>query len=426
LLAWIVLWWLLTRGPAKVACTAPTAHQLKDVLWAEIAKWHRCLPDYFKAQLTVTSDAVTLTDAPTMSFAVARTARPEAPEAFQGFHADHMLFLVDEASGVEDIIFETGEGAMSTPGAKTIMAGNPTRTSGYFFDAFHKMRDRWSRFKVGCADSSLVAADYAADMAKRYGSESNIYKVRVLGEFPESEDDVVIPLYLAEAAINREVELVKSMRPVWGLDVARFGDDRSALAKRQGNHLFEVKSWHGLDLMQTVGRVADEFLDTELDERPGEILVDVIGLGAGVVDRLRELNLPDVSIRGINVGEARSQDAKDRYMRLRDELWFRLRDWLDAGDCRLPDDDELIAELTGLKFTYTSSGKLQVEAKSDAKKRGIRSPDLADAAVLTFASRGVAADDYGYDQYARSYRRRIAEQRSGWRRYANSNVSDMF
>jgi hypothetical protein len=213
------------------------------------------------------------------------------------------------------------------------------------------MRDRWSRFKVGCADSSHVAPGYAEDMAKRYGIESNIYKVRVLGEFPESEDDVVIPLYLAEAAVNREVELVKSMRPVWGLDVARFGDDRSALAKRQGNHLLApIISWHGLDLMQTAGRVADMFLDTELDQRPGEILVDVIGLGAGVVDRLRELHLPDVSIRGINVGDGRSRDAKDRYMRLRDELWFRLRDWLDAGDCRLPDDDELIAELTGLKF----------------------------------------------------------------------------
>ena len=141
MMSWLILWWLSTRFPAKIAATAPTAHQLDDVLWGEVAKWHRSMVNpFFRDQLEVKNDRVYLKDAPNESFAVARTARKEQPEAFQGFHSDNMLFLVDEASGVEDIIFEVGEGAMSTQGAKTLMVGNPTRTSGYFYDAFHKGR----------------------------------------------------------------------------------------------------------------------------------------------------------------------------------------------------------------------------------------------------------------------------------------------
>ena len=119
MMSWLILWWLSTRFPAKIAATAPTAHQLEDVLWGEVAKWHRSMVNpFFRDQLEVKNDRVYLKDAPNESFAVARTARKEQPEAFQGFHSDNMLFLVDEASGVEDIIFEVGEGAMSTQGPR--------------------------------------------------------------------------------------------------------------------------------------------------------------------------------------------------------------------------------------------------------------------------------------------------------------------
>ena len=135
--SWIILWWLLTRYPAKVACTAPTGHQLSDVLWGEIAKWYRKLPPGLKSLLAVKNDRVELVSAPSESFAVARTASKETPEAFQGFLSENMLLMVDEASGIEPIIFEVGEGAMATAGAKSFLAGDPTRTSGYFCDAFN-------------------------------------------------------------------------------------------------------------------------------------------------------------------------------------------------------------------------------------------------------------------------------------------------
>src|SRR4029077_8264499 len=131
LLAWIIIHYMLTRYPVKVAATAPTGHQLADVLLPEIAYLTRRLPPGLKEQIIVKADRVELTAAPKESFLVARTARAESPEALQGLHAEHMLYVIDEASIVPDIIFEVAQGAMSTPGAKTIMTGNPNRPDGY-------------------------------------------------------------------------------------------------------------------------------------------------------------------------------------------------------------------------------------------------------------------------------------------------------
>ncbi len=381
LLAWLVLWFLSTRGAAKVPCTAPTAHQLSDILWGEIAKWRRRLPAELADRIEVKKDRVERVDAPQECFAVARTARREQPEAFQGFHSENLLFIVDEASGVDDAIFEVGEGAMATQGAKTVLAGNPTRASGYFFEAFHRDRSAWTALRVSCADSALVAAKYAESMAERFGSDSNVYRVRVLGEFPTAEDDAVIPLDWCESAVCRDVAPIEDVRVVWGLDVARFGSDRTALAKRRGNALLEpVKWWQGKDLMQVCGLVLDAYEAADDADCPGEILVDSIGLGAGVVDRLRELGLP---ARGVNVGEAAA--AGGRHARRRDELWWKAREWFEARTCVIPDDSALIAELSLPKYRFTSAGKLQVESKDELKSRGVQSPDLADAFCLTFA-----------------------------------------
>lgn len=379
-LSWLVLWWLLTRFPARVAATAPTAHQLSDVLWGEIAKWHRRLPERLRAALDLKSNRIELAAAPQMSFAAARTARREQPEAFQGFHCEHMLFIADEASGIDDAIFEVGAGAMSTLGAKTVLAGNPTRNSGYFFDAFHRMRGRFWTLKVS-SEEVARARSHIDDVAAAYGKDSNAYRVRVLGEFPESMDESVIPLEWIEAALSREVATIESFRPVWGLDVARFGDDRTALAKRRGNTLLEpVTCWHGKDTMQTAGLVMEEWRAAGESERPSEILVDAIGIGAGVADRLGELGLP---ARGINVAEQPA--ATDRFARLRDELWWRTREWFAARDCRLARDPALVAELSGPSYAFTSAGRLVIESKDEMKARGLVSPDLADAFVLTFA-----------------------------------------
>lgn len=384
--AWIVLWFLLFQRPCKIPITANSQDQLRDVVWAEITHWHRELPVFLKSQIEVSTERVYIKADPTEAFAVARTARPEKPEALQGFHSPNMLFMIEEASGIEDIIFETASGALSSDHAWVFMFGNPTRTSGYFHRAFHQGRAGWRTYHIPCSKSSRVSPTYAEDIAREYGEDSNVYRIRVLGDFPTNEDDAVIPLYLIEQAMVRDVSPTEAS-VVWGLDVARFGDDSTALAKRRGNVLLEpVKEWRKLDLMQTVGLVAKEIRETPLDQRPVAINVDVIGMGGGVVDRLRELGLP---VRGINVGEQPGND-RDRYMRLRDELWFEARKWFETRYCVMPKDDRLAAELIGPKYTHESTGKLKVESKSDMKKRGVASPNLADAFCLTFAGGDLA------------------------------------
>ena len=185
--------------------------------------------------------------------------------------------------------------------------------------------------------------------------------------------------------------------------MARFGSDRTALAKRRGNVQLEpVKSWHGKDTMQAAGLIIAEYEATPEEDRPSEILVDVIGIGAGVVDRLSEQGLP---VRGINVAE--SPAVGDRFMRLRDELWFKARGSLETRDCTLADDDALIAELTGVRYDITSAGKIKVEGKDEMKKRGLRSCDLADAWCLTFAGGMDRVEPEESDRYHRDrYRNR--------------------
>ena len=351
-------------------------------MWAEIAKWWRQLPSFLKPLIEVSAERVLVKADPEGAFAVARTARPERPEALQGFHSENLLFVIEEASGIEDIIFETAGGALTGKNAMVLMCGNPTRATGYFFKAFHANRENWRCIHVPCSAVSFDGmAKYIADVQGEYGESSNVFRVRVLGEFPLSEDDSVIPLSLVEAAVNRDVAPTEA-GIVWGLDVARFGDDTSALAKRRGNMLLEpLKEWRKLDTMQVCGRVAQDYRETPLEKRPSAINVDVIGLGAGVTDRLRELGLP---ARGINVGEVPAIDDR-RFLRLRDELWFKARDWFDARDCCIVRDDGLISELVGPKYRIESSGKIKVESKDDMKKRGVKSPNRADAFCLTFA-----------------------------------------
>lgn len=378
LASWAVLWFLCTHYPAKVPCTAPTSHQLEDVLHPEIGMWLRRMPLALEQQFVLKADKLVLRDSPQESFAAFRTGNKANPEALQGFHSENILFVLDEASGIDDVVFEVAEGALSTPGARVLMTGNPTRASGYFYDSHHGQRADWECLRVPCSESSRVAPEYI-DRMRRYGDESNVYRVRVLGDFPTSDDDAVIPLEWAEAAVGREVQPIMGPR-AWGLDVARFGDAKTALAKRHNNVLEEkVKSWHGKDTMQVAGILMSEY--DAAAHKPDDIFIDVIGIGAGVVDRCKELGLP---VHGVNVAERPS--VSDRYMRFRDELWFKGREWFESRDCCIPDDSELIGELTTVNYEILSTGRLQVVSKEQMRRRGKPSPDLADSFLLTFAA----------------------------------------
>jgi hypothetical protein len=384
--SWAMVWYLTTRFPCKIVVTAPTSSQLFDALFAELKSWIRNLPPYVSELFEVTSDRVVLRAAPSEAFISARTARAEAPEALAGVHSQNVLLICDEASGVCESVFESASGSMSGFSATTVLLGNPTRSSGLFYDTHHRVKADWKTMHVSCLKSPRVSDEFVREMEVKYGAESNQFRVRVLGEFPLKEDNTVIPADTVQSAQKRDIESDPDTVPIWGLDVARFGADSSVLAIRHGNAITELISWKGLSLMELTGRVVDKYNKLIPRQRPTEILVDSIGLGAGVVDRLQELDLP---VRGINVGEASSMSGT--YLNLRAELWFKLKDWLAAKDCKLPVDSALFSELVSPRYQFTSSGKMKIESKDEMRKRGLPSPDKADAICLTLASDAATA-----------------------------------
>ncbi|BDC37909.1 terminase large subunit domain-containing protein [Paraburkholderia terrae] len=385
--SWAAIWHFLTRFPQKTIVTAPTSAQLFDALYSELKAWMKKLPDALRDMADIKTDRIEFRPAPEESFISLRTSRQEQPEALQGVHSEHVMLIGDEASGIPEAVFEAASGSMSGHSACTVLLGNPTRSSGYFYDTHNSLANEWFTLKVSCKDSPRVSEDYVKEQAIRFGEDSNAFRIRVLGEFPLSDDDTVIPMHLLESAINRDILETPNQRCVWGLDVARYGTDRTALCVRHGNIVREkVQWWSGLDTMQTIGKIKALYDACAYEERPLEILVDVIGLGAGVVDRGRELGLP---VRGINVSE--SPSLGDKYLNLRAELWYRAREWLEARDCKLPDDQQLKSELATVRYEFQSSGKVKIESKADIKRRGVRSPDIADAFILTFASDAATA-----------------------------------
>lgn len=385
---------LLTRFPQKTVVTAPSKAQLEDALFAEVKTLFGKLPVELHEAFEVKQNRIEMKAAPDESFLSARTARAETPEALQGVHCDegYVLLIADEASGVPEAVFNSAKGSMSGHRATTMLLSNPMRGSGYFFDSHTRNKHLWKPYHVKAQDSSRVTQDFVQQVLEESGGEDSAeYRIRVLGEFPKADDDTVIPLEFVESARLRDIVVRPGLREVWGLDVARFGDDANALVRRNALAVLpDIDLWRGQDLMQTTGRVKAKWDDTPSHERPEWILVDVIGLGAGVLDRLRELGLP---ARGINVGESAS--TAERYANLRSELWFKGRDWLGTKDHKLPMCEggcardclhELLAgELVRPRFSFSSNGKRAVESKDDMRKRGIKSPNLADAFLLTLA-----------------------------------------
>ncbi len=377
--AWAVIWHLITRYPQKVVCTAPTAPQLYDALFAEIKFWINKLPAYMRQLFEITSDRIVLKSSPEASFVSARTSSKEKPEALAGVHSNNVLLIVDEASAVEEAVFESAAGSMSGHNATTVLIGNPTRSSGLFYKTHHELATEWRTMHVSCVTSPRVTEDFVKQIKDTYGELSNAFRVRVLGEFPLADDDTLIPAELVDAAMRRDIVHDTNEPILFGVDPARFGDDAAVLCVRQGNVVMHFRSWRGLDLMSLCGAIVNE-----ADQlKPAEINVDSIGLGAGLADRLRELGLP---VRDVNVSEVSALNPKAN--RLRDELWVSVRDFLAQRACRLPNEESLRADLVTPKYSFTSSGKLQVESKGEMKKRLRRSPDFADALALTFAGRG--------------------------------------
>jgi hypothetical protein len=387
--AWAALWWLLTRPYSRVIIVAPEfSRQVRAVLFGEIRKWAQRSKVALPVQ--VLANRVTVTGFGDEWGAIGLPATE--PHRIEGFHAEAgVLLILDETKGVPDAVYDALQGALTgQEDNRLLVTSTPGAPTGIFYRIFSEARDDWRLHHIPSPDSSLVSPAWVEQRRKEWGEASPLYVARVLGDFPQDEEGVLLPLRDLEAAVGRSLdqdqegerdgengdEAGRKDPPVTlGVDPARFGPDRTALAIWRGRRLERVISRQGMDLMKTAAWVASYIHRLN----PARVRIDSVGLGAGLVDRLNQMGH---DVEDVNVGRAASDP--ELYANLRAELFWRFREELEKRQLALPDDEQLLAELSAVRYDFAPAGQVRVEKKDQAKKRLGRSPDLADAAVLGF------------------------------------------
>lgn len=388
LVAWLILWALCTFPDTRGVVTANTESQLRTKTFAEVAKWHAlCLfKDWFSCSAMSIASKQKGHDK-TWRFDAIPWSESK-PEGFAGLHnaGRRILVIFDEASAISDQIWEVTEGALTDKQTQIfwLCFGNPTRSTGRFFDCFHRYRHRWDCMHVDGRDAAGTDKKKIQEWLEDYGEDSDFFKVRVRGVFPNASSMQFIPRNIVDEAGSRTLPHVDytKMVAIIGLDVARFGDDKSVMVTRFGldARSFKRKKFSGLDGWQLGAKVAEWYNELkDLGVRKIIINVDTGGVGASPIDWLEHNGY---SVNAINFGSGATDDR--RHANLRAEMWARMREWLKAGGCIEP-DEELVSDLTGVEYDYTPKNQLKLEKKEDMKARGLPSPDNADALALTFA-----------------------------------------
>jgi hypothetical protein len=419
----VVLWFLYNHEPSIVITTGPTMRQVKGILWKEIAVAHRSAQ--FRLGGTLLQQELKL--APNW-WAWGFTAADTDPDRFQGFHEENVLVVVDEASGVSPDIYLAVDGILTSQNARELEIGNPTDPSSSFAGSFRKPRVKkisisafdtpnFTAFGITQEDiasgewrekitgdlpyPTLVTPEWVRDKYEDWGPENPLYRSRVLAEFPSEGVDTLIPMAWVEAAQNRELEPTEPN--VLGVDVAVEGDDLCVIAQRRGPVLRIRKRWGKTDTMTTTGHVV-----RELEETGAEIAqVDVVGVGAGVVHRLGEMDKP---VAAASAGK--NANDPEKYANQRAEWFWGLRSRFESGDIDLdPADEDLAAQLCAIKWKPDSRGRVQLQKKELMKKEIGCSPDDADAAAIAFAKVSRFSFSFGIDDDAETNQATIEAMR---------------
>ena len=382
-----VLWFLHTHNPATVLSTAPTFRQVRHILWRQIHQLYRP-----HAQALGGKMLDTRWELAEDRYAMGLSA--DSADQFQGFHSPNMFIVVDEAEGVDEEIYEAIEAIMTAEAPRLLLIGNPTTTSGVFRRAFHEERRLYHNITVSALDSpnvvagrivipGLASAQWVQERREIWGEDNPLYLARVLGEFPDQAEDTLIRLSDIERAARQASvvpvnDILGGATPdavVLAVDVARFGSDRSVILRRRGNTVEDIRTFQNMDTMRLTGWIANAIREFQ----PDQVYVDEVGVGAGVVDRLREQGL---RVNGVNV--ARPARQSKLFANLRAEGYWRLRELFAAGEVSIPQDSQLMGELAALRYSFDSQGRVLLESKDDMRRRGIPSPDKADALMLAF------------------------------------------
>jgi hypothetical protein len=401
--AWLVLWFALTREGAdwKVITTASVWRQLTVYLWPEIHKWARRLRPSVIGRPLLRDDVELLDLAIKLRTGQATAVASNDPEKIEGAHADHILYVFDEAKIIPAASFDAAEGALSTGDAYAIACSTPGEPSGRFYDICRRASgyEDWRHRHVTKSEAlaaGRISEDWCEKRRAQWGEQSAIYQNRVEGDFASADEDSVIPLAWVEAANQRwlawKEEGADAPPTCLGVDVARGGADKTYLALRSGPVVTELRPYDYGDTMATTGVVVGAM-------RAGAeyAVVDVIGVGAGVVDRLREQGFDAVAFNASERSDALDISGELGFANKRSAAWWAMREFLDpANDSKiaLPADDILTGDLTAPKWRVTSSGKIVVEGKDEIRKRIGRSTDAADAVIQAFYTRPVVTDWY--------------------------------
>jgi hypothetical protein len=386
--SWLILWAMATAVDTRGVVTANTETQLRTKTWAELAKWYRLFVgrELFRYEATCIFSRDKEHEKTWRIDMVPWSERNT--EAFAGLHnkGRRILVVFDEASAIPDVIWETTEGALTDSETEIIWAvfGNPTRNTGRFKECFPGGRysHRWLSQAVDSRKVSLTDKAQIDRWIKDYGEDSDFVRVRILGIFPRVGSMQFISSELVAEASLREVESHLHDPLVLGVDVARFGDDASVIYFRKGRDGRSIPPvvLRGYDTMQVAARVAEEHLRLRADA----IFIDGGGVGGGVVDRCRQLHVPVFEVQfGAKPDRSDASAEPVRYANKRAEIWGFMRAWLAGG--AIPEDSELSAELVGPEYSLNGRDEIQLERKEDMKRRGLASPDMADALALTFS-----------------------------------------
>lgn len=375
LIAWIIHWFISTRPDPQIVVTANTKNQLDSKTWRELAKWNKQALNASWFEHSATKFA--LKASPDTWFASAIPWTEHNSEAFAGTHEENVLVLFDEASNIAQTIWDVVEGAMTTAGARWVAFGNPTRNTGAFRECFGKFRHRWVTRQIDSRTARMVDAKQVQQWIDDYGEDSDFVRVRVRGEFPRAGSNQFISGEDVENCVAYVAEGFEPFPKVMAVDVARFGDDSSVICIKQGRKVFPLLKFKGIDTMQLSGKVVEAIEKWE----PAAVVIDGVGVGAGVVDRVTQLNYGHL-VTELNGGYAPIDPIT--YFNKRAECWGLMRAALHVG-MEIPDDRELRDDLIGPEYGFTAKNQIQLEKKEDMKKRGLASPDCGDALAMTFA-----------------------------------------
>ena len=402
--ALILLWFALTRDAAgidwKCVTTAGSWSQLLNYLWPEIKKWSYCLNWDAIGRSPFSERNELMKGGLSLRHGLAMAGSPDQPEKLEGAHADSVLIIFDESKIIGAETFDAAEGIFSGADEETglealaLCISTPGEPAGRFFDIHRHapgLEDWYTRHVTlqEAVAAGRMTLSWANQRKKLWGESSALYQNHVLGEFCSEDEDAIIPLAWIEAAQERWREWDRAGRPeqdgqhTIGVDVARSGLDKSVAAIRHGDVMTHLITWAKEDTMETVGRVKGM-----LDGDPAATaIVDVIGVGAGVYDRLREMGTKTDPFNASKKTTRRDVTRQFSFSNCRSAAWWNMREILDpsrGSTIALPPDDELAGDLTSLHKKYMSDGKIQAEAKDDVKKRIGRSTDRGDAVVQAF------------------------------------------